>query len=65
MINYGFFSTSTSNISSKPPGYCMFPDWYSKNAPVIQLLLIVLGVKVKGDRREGLINFLLQKGQAY
>ena len=28
----------------------MFPDWYSKNAPVIQLLLIVLGVK---EQREG------------
>ena len=52
---YGFLSTSTSNISSKAPGYCMFPDWYSKNALVIQLLLIVLDVKEKGEglKREG------------
>ena len=29
----------------------MFLDWYSKNAPVIQLLLIVLGVMEKGEGR--------------
>ena len=40
-------------MSSKVPRYCMFLDWYSKNAPVIQLL---------GNTGGGLINFLLQKG---
>ena len=47
MLNYGFLSTSTSIFLPKRP------DWYSKNAPVIQLLLIGLGVKEKGQGREG------------
>ena len=47
-----FLSTSTSNIYSKAPRYCMFLDWYSKNALVIQLL-IVLGVKEHSEGRGG------------
>ena len=62
VINFGFLSTSTSNISFKAPGYCMFPDWYSKKAPVIQLLLIVLDVKEKGEGRGRLIR---ERGLSY
>ena len=50
----------------------MFPDWHSKNAPVIQLLLILLGVKEKGEgvgglKERGVNKFLAPKrgGGAY